>query len=161
MNPKPNILETLRKWWGYTGFREGQREVIERVLAGEDTLALMPTGAGKSLLYQLPTLMMEGLCIVVTPLVALMKEGKLDAMMYNVAKEAGARFVALRGEVDAIILTGGIAYSDYCVKTLRSWIDCLGTIVMMPGEDEMGSLAYNALGALRKELPLQVYQPEG
>ena len=85
----------------------------------------------------------------------------LDAMMYNVAKEAGARFVALRGEVDAIILTGGIAYSDYCVKTLRSWIDCLGTIVMMPGEDEMGSLAYNALGALRKELPLQVYQPEG
>lgn len=74
MNPKPNILETLRKWWGYTGFREGQREVIERVLAGEDTLALMPTGAGKSLLYQVPTMAREGICVVVTPLVALMKD---------------------------------------------------------------------------------------
>ena len=74
MNPKPNILEILRKWWGYTGFREGQREVIERVLAGEDTLALMPTGAGKSLLYQVPTMAREGICVVVTPLVALMKD---------------------------------------------------------------------------------------
>ena len=84
----------------------------------------------------------------------------LDTMMYNVAKETGARFIALRGQVDAIILTGGIAHSNYCVSTLRSWIDCLGNIVMMPGEDEMGSLAYNAFGALKGELPLQVYQPK-
>ena len=84
----------------------------------------------------------------------------LDAMLYTVAKEAGARYVALRGKVDAIIITGGIAHSDYCIKTLRSWIDCLGNIVLMPGEDEMGSLAYNALGALKGELSLQVYQPE-
>ena len=84
----------------------------------------------------------------------------LDAMLYTVAKEAGARYVALRGEVDAILLTGGIAHSDYCVKVLRSWVDCLGKVVLMPGEDEMGSLAYNALGALKGELPLQVYQPE-
>ena len=97
----------------------------------------------------------------INPFQSKRKEISMKATIFDVAKEAGARFVALRGEVDAIILTGGIAYSDYCVKTLRSWIDCLGTIVMMPGEDEMGSLAYNALGALRKELPLQVYQPEG
>lgn len=84
----------------------------------------------------------------------------LDAMLYTVAKEAGARYVALQGKVDAIILTGGIAHSDYCVKKLRSWVDCLGKVVLMPGEDEMGSLAYNALGALRGELSLQVYQPE-
>lgn len=84
----------------------------------------------------------------------------LDAMLYTVAKEAGARYVALRGEVDAILLTGGIAHSDYCVKVLRSWVDCLGKVVLMPGEDEMGSLAYNALGALKGELPLQAYQPE-
>ena len=84
----------------------------------------------------------------------------LDAMLYTVAKEAGARYVALRGQVDAIIITGGIAYSSYCVGVIRSWIDCLGKIVLMPGEDEMGSLAYNALGALKGELPLQVYQPE-
>lgn len=74
MQQTQNILETLRKWWGYTGFREGQREVIERIMAGKDTLALMPTGAGKSLLYQVPTMVREGLCVVVTPLVALMKD---------------------------------------------------------------------------------------
>ena len=69
-----NIYQTLAKWWGYKEFRAGQREVIERVLAGKDTLALMPTGAGKSLLYQVPTMAREGLCVVVTPLVALMKD---------------------------------------------------------------------------------------
>ena len=69
-----NIYQTLAKWWGYKEFRAGQREVIERVLAGKYTLALMPTGAGKSLLYQVPTMAREGLCVVVTPLVALMKD---------------------------------------------------------------------------------------
>ena len=84
-------------------------------------------------------------------------KGVLDSMLYTVAKEAGARYVSLHGEVDAIILTGGIAYSEYCVKVLRNWIDCLGKIVLMPGEDEMGALAYNALAVLKGELPLQVY----
>ena len=69
-----HILETLNKWWGYKEFRPGQREVIERVMEGRDTLALMPTGAGKSLLYQVPTMAREGLCVVVTPLVSLMKD---------------------------------------------------------------------------------------
>ena len=68
------VIATLQKYWGYESLRPGQAEVISSVLARRDTLALMPTGAGKSLLYQLPTLMMEGLCIVVTPLVALMKD---------------------------------------------------------------------------------------
>ena len=81
----------------------------------------------------------------------------VEAMMYAVGKEVGARYVALRGDVDAIIITGGIANSEYCVGLLRSWIDCLGNIVLMPGEDEMASLAFNALGALRGELPLQEY----
>ena len=84
----------------------------------------------------------------------------LDAMLYTVAKEVGARYVALRGQLDAIIITGGIAHSSYCVEGLKSWIDYLSPIVLMPGEDEMGSLAYNALGALRGELDLVVYQPE-
>lgn len=86
-------------------------------------------------------------------------KGVLDAMMYTVAKETGARYVALRGQVDAIILTGGIAHSKYCVSVLKGWIDYLAPIVLMPGEDEMGSLAYNALGALKNELELQVYRP--
>ncbi len=69
-----DLTEVLRKHWGYTQFRAGQEAIIRSVLDGRDTLALMPTGGGKSLTYQVPTLAREGLCIVVTPLIALMKD---------------------------------------------------------------------------------------
>ena len=68
------LLETLKKYWHYDSFRPMQQEAMEAVLAGRDTLVLMPTGGGKSIIYQLPTLVSEGLCIVVTPLIALMKD---------------------------------------------------------------------------------------
>ena len=68
------LLETLKKYWHYDSFRPMQQEAMEAVLAGRDTLVLMPTGGGKSIIYQLPTLASEGLCIVVTPLIALMKD---------------------------------------------------------------------------------------
>ena len=69
-----HIYEVLRRWWGFTEFRPTQEEIIRAVLDGRDTLALMPTGGGKSLTYQVPTMARDGLCIVVTPLIALMKD---------------------------------------------------------------------------------------
>ena len=82
----------------------------------------------------------------------------LDAMLYTIAKQIGAMYVAMLGNVDAILLTGGIAHSDYCMDILRRQIDYLAPVTVLPGENEMGSLAYNALGVLRGELPLMEYE---
>lgn len=69
-----SIKEILHKYWRYSEFRPAQEQIISSVLAGRDTLALMPTGGGKSLTYQVPTMARKGVCIVVTPLIALMKD---------------------------------------------------------------------------------------
>ncbi|WP_426259848.1 DNA helicase RecQ [Sphingomonas sp. DC1100-1] len=71
---RPDPLPTLSRVFGFAGFRGVQEEVVSRVLAGERTLGVMPTGAGKSLCYQLPSVMLEGTCVVVSPLIALMHD---------------------------------------------------------------------------------------
>lgn len=68
------MKETLKKYWGYDSFRPMQEEIISSALEGKDTLAILPTGGGKSICFQLPSLMKEGLAIVVSPLIALMKD---------------------------------------------------------------------------------------
>lgn len=89
------LLETLRRYWGFETLRPAQGEIVRAVLAGRDTLALMPTGGGKSLTYQLPTMMRGGLCIVVTPLIALMKD-QVDRL-----RRHGIRAVAIHSGLTA------------------------------------------------------------
>lgn len=66
--------ELLKTHFGYDTFREGQEAVIDALLAGKDVLAVMPTGAGKSICYQVPALMMKGITLVISPLISLMKD---------------------------------------------------------------------------------------
>jgi ATP-dependent DNA helicase RecQ len=113
--PDLRIQQTLQQRFGLKRLRHGQRPVIERVLAGGNTLAIMPTGAGKSLCYQLPALLLEGRTVVVSPLIALMKDQcealqsrGIDAVQINSAMDAPETKASLRSLEDGkarIVLT--------------------------------------------------------
>jgi ATP-dependent DNA helicase RecQ len=89
----PEAQEILLKYWKHDSFRPLQKEIIDSVLEGHDTFALLPTGGGKSICFQVPAMMQEGICLVVSPLIALMKD-----QVANLQKR----------EIKAIALTGGI-----------------------------------------------------
>ncbi len=73
-NVSPDLLHILTRYWGYKSFRPFQQEVISAVCRGKDTVTVLPTGGGKSVCFQVPALAMDGLCIVISPLIALMKD---------------------------------------------------------------------------------------
>ena len=92
-----NVRDIVAKFWGFTSFKPMQEEIIASVINGKDTVALLPTGGGKSICFQIPALAMEGICIVVSPLVALMGD------QVNALKERG---------IKALKITGGISFEE-------------------------------------------------
>ncbi len=94
----PQPLDVLREVFGYQSFRSGQDAVIEQLVAGNDVLAIMPTGGGKSLCYQIPALVRPGLAIVVSPLIALIKD-QVDALRANGVAAAGLHSGLARDEL--------------------------------------------------------------
>ena len=102
-------LETLKRWWGYDSFRPMQEDIIGTALQGRDVLAILPTGGGKSVCFQVPAMMKDGLALVVTPLIALMKD-----QVQNLGKR-GIKAIAIhagmsRREVDLAL--NNAAYGD-------------------------------------------------
>jgi ATP-dependent DNA helicase RecQ len=95
LEAKPDLEAALKATFGYGTFRPGQKAIIEAVLAGRDVVGIMPTGAGKSLTYQLPARLLGGVTLVVSPLIALMKD-QVDALT-----EAGIRATFLNSSLDA------------------------------------------------------------
>lgn len=81
------MLDILKNTFGYSSFRRGQREIIEHIAGGQDVLGIMPTGAGKSLCYQIPAIMSDGLSVVLSPLISLMKD-QVDALRGNGVRAA-------------------------------------------------------------------------
>ena len=105
-----NAKQILIKYWGHTNFRPMQEEIIQSVLATKDTLALLPTGGGKSVCFQIPCLMQAGICIVISPLISLMKD------QVEHLKSKGIKSVAItsgmsKNEVDVAL--GNCIYGNY------------------------------------------------
>jgi len=96
-------IQILSQYWGFTSFKPLQEEIIKSVLNGKDTVALLPTGGGKSMCFQIPALAQEGICIVVSPLIALMTD------QVNALNELG---------IKALSITGGISFDE-----LRTLLD--------------------------------------
>lgn len=107
----PDIYrETLARYWGFTSFRPMQEEIIESVISGTDVVGLLPTGGGKSLTYQLPPVAGEGLCLVITPLIALMKDQVTRLKTMNI-KAMAIHSGMTREEVE--ISLDNCLYGDY------------------------------------------------
>lgn len=104
------IYQLLKKYWGYSSFREKQEEIIQSVLEGKDTLALLPTGGGKSICFQIPALAMEGICIVISPLIALMQD-QVNNLQQKGIKALAISSAMSKRELD--IALDNAAYGDY------------------------------------------------
>src|SRR5690606_24006904 len=128
----PELLRTLQQTFGYSDFRPLQREIIQTALAGRDVFALLPTGGGKSMCFQLPALHRQGLTVVVSPLIALMKDQVDQLQAAGVAAtflnsslgsaEARSRLAGLhRGEFRLLYVAPERLMLDGWQENLKAW----------------------------------------
>lgn len=113
---------TLKKYWGYESFRPLQEEIISSILEGRDTLAILPTGGGKSICFQVPALMREGVCIVVSPLIALIKdqvENLCRRGIESVALHSGMTYRQIDTALDNVVY-GEVKFLYVSPERLRS-----------------------------------------
>jgi len=131
------LLDTLKERFGHEAFKGEQRAILERVMAGRSTLAVMPTGGGKSLTYQLPATLLEGTCVVVSPLIALMQDqlrsarglGLRAASLTSADEDWGRTLARLgRGELDLLYVAPERAVSEAFGEALRGVRVCLFAI---------------------------------
>jgi ATP-dependent DNA helicase RecQ len=114
---RPDKFALLKRYFGYTAFRPGQAELIDAILSGRDVLGVMPTGAGKSLCYQIPALMLEGLTVVISPLISLMKD------QVSALREAG---------VPAACLNSSLSHAEYAQTMARIFSGELKILYLAP-----------------------------
>ena len=144
MNIKP--LDVLHKYYGYTSFRKGQENIITSIINKEDVLAIMPTGGGKSICYQVPALCLDGITIVISPLISLMKH-QVDAL-----KTMG---------VKARLINSSLSNSEYnealeeifeVLKRCNKYIDETTPWILAKDEtkhDRLKTVLYNILEGIR------------
>ena len=160
-------LEILKQYWGYDSFRGIQEQIIESIGSGQDTLGLMPTGGGKSITFQVPTLTMDGVCLIITPLIALMKD-QVRNLRERGIKAAAIHTGMKRDEIIAVMencIFGGYKFlyvsperltSELFRTKLRHLKICLITVdeshcISQWGYDFRPS--YLSIADIRKELP--------
>lgn len=159
--------EILKKYWGHDSFRPNQKEIISAVLRGEDTLALLPTGGGKSICFQVPALAMPGICLVVTPLISLMKD-QVDALKARGIKayQINANFKhheidvlldnCIYGEIKFLYLSPERLRSDLFKERFKRMKPCLIAVDEAHCISQWGydfRMAYQEIGEIRKIHP--------
>ncbi|WP_317045292.1 RecQ family ATP-dependent DNA helicase [Formosa algae] len=164
-NYKNLLLPTLKKHFGYDGFRAQQQDIIEYVLEGNDALVIMPTGGGKSMCFQVPALLFEGLTIVVSPLIALMKDqvdglkaNGIAANFYNSSQSAAEQEAILEQVVKAelkLLYVAPESLSGLSNILNARYVSCIAIdeahCISSWGHDFRPS--YQQLGFLKKSLP--------
>ena len=133
MNEAQNIL---KKYFGYENFRPGQEELIDHILSKEDVLGIMPTGAGKSVCYQVPAMILDGITIVISPLISLMKD-QVDSL-----NEIG---------IPATFINSTLSYNNY-EQTIENIIHNVYKIIYVAPERLNSDTFLNLLNKINKLL---------